>query len=111
VAGPEAGLGDLATVVDRLAAQDPATTGWSDAARAERVLALRRLLDRLEGHWLSELADLDARGAAGADQDSQAPRPPAGCGLGCGWGLGRPPAPCGRPGPCSAAPWRPPATR
>ena len=39
--------------------------------RAERVLELRRLVDRLEGHWLKELAGVDARGAAGADQDQQ----------------------------------------
>jgi hypothetical protein len=46
--------------------------GLSDAVRAERVLALRRLLDRMEGHWLKELAGVDARGAAGAEQDVQA---------------------------------------
>ena len=33
---------------------------------------LRGLADRVEGHWLAELADLDARGAAGADQGVQA---------------------------------------
>jgi hypothetical protein len=32
---------------------------------------LRRLLDRLEGHWLQQLATVDGRGAAGADQDQQ----------------------------------------
>jgi hypothetical protein len=37
------------------------------------VLVLRRLLDRLEGQWLSELAAVDAHGAAGADQGSPAP--------------------------------------
>jgi len=34
---------------------------------AARVLALRRLVDRLEGHWLRELAEVDGRGAAGAE--------------------------------------------
>ena len=68
---PRDGLAALAAVVDGLAGQDP--SGLTDAARAERVLVLRRLLDRLEGQWLSELAAVDARGAAGADQSTQAP--------------------------------------
>ncbi|HEY6708631.1 MAG TPA: DUF222 domain-containing protein [Actinomycetota bacterium] len=62
-------LAALETVVDGLAVQDLA--GLPDAARAERVLVLRRLLDRLEGHWLHEVADVDARGAAGAEQGQQ----------------------------------------
>jgi Domain of unknown function (DUF222) len=65
-----AGLGALAAVVDELAAQD--LGGLADGVLAERVLALRGLMDRLEGHWLGELADLDARGAAGAEQGVQA---------------------------------------
>ena len=68
--GPADALTALAALVDRLAAQD--LCGLSDGVRAERVLVLRRLVDRLEGHWLRELADLDARGAAGADQDQPA---------------------------------------
>jgi Domain of unknown function (DUF222)/HNH endonuclease len=74
LAEPEArpgGLAALDAVVDGLAAQD--LDGLPDAARAERVLELRRLLDRLEGHWLKELAGVDARGAAGADQGTPAP--------------------------------------
>ena len=35
-------------------------------------MALRGLMDRLEGHWLGALADLDARGAAGAEHGVQA---------------------------------------
>jgi len=58
----------LAAVVDRLAAQD--LHGLSDAVRAERVLVLRRLVDRLEGHRLHELAAV-ARGAAAAEQRHQ----------------------------------------
>jgi hypothetical protein len=54
------GLHALAADVDDLAAQDLA--GLPDAARAERVLGLRRLLDRLEGQWLGELAAVDACG-------------------------------------------------
>ena len=42
------------------------------AALAERVRVLRQLAERLEGHWLGELADLDARGAAGAEEGVQA---------------------------------------
>ena len=60
----------LATAVEDLAAQD--LGGLTDAVRAERVLELRQLLDRLEGHWLKELAGVDARGAAGAEHDVQA---------------------------------------
>ena len=67
---PMASLTALAAVVNDLAAQDP--DGLSDAVRAERVLVLRRLLDRLEGHWLIELAGVDARGAAGAEAGVQA---------------------------------------
>jgi hypothetical protein len=60
------GLRALAAAVDGLAAERP--DGLPDAVRAERVLVLRRLLDRLEGHWLAELADVDACGAAGAER-------------------------------------------
>jgi hypothetical protein len=63
-------LAALAAVVDDLAAQDLA--GLPDAALAEQVLGLRRLLDRLEGLWLGELAAVDGRGAAGAAQGTQA---------------------------------------
>ena len=38
---------------------------------AEQVLVLRRLVDRLEGLWLRQLAAVDGRGAAGADQGQQ----------------------------------------
>ena len=62
-------LGALAAAVDGLVAED--LDGLADAALAERVMALRGLMDRLEGHWLGELADLDARGAAGAEQGAQ----------------------------------------
>jgi Domain of unknown function (DUF222) len=66
---PPDGLEALTAAVEALAVQD--RQGLTDAARAERVLGLRRLLDRLEGLWLQELAALDARGAAGADQDQE----------------------------------------
>jgi Domain of unknown function (DUF222)/HNH endonuclease len=65
------GLRALAADIDDLAAQH--LDGLGDAVRAERILALRRLLDRLEGHWLSELAAVDAGGAAGAEEGIQAP--------------------------------------
>src|SRR5215218_2085685 len=67
---PSGGFAALTAAVEELAAQD--LDGLPDAVRAERVLGLRRLLDRLEGHWLAELAAVDARGAAGADHDVQA---------------------------------------
>jgi hypothetical protein len=65
--GPPDEVTALAAAVEALATQDLA--GLADSVRAERVLVLRRLLDRLEGHWLGELAAVDARGAAGAEQD------------------------------------------
>jgi hypothetical protein len=68
--GQPAGLAALTATVEELATQD--LSGLTDAVRAERVLGLRRLLDRLEGHWLAELAAVDAHGAAGAEHDLQA---------------------------------------
>jgi len=65
-----AGLGRLAAVVEELAAQDLAALPAAEAA--QRVLALRGLLERLEGQWLRELAAVDARGAAGAEDGTQA---------------------------------------
>src|SRR5918998_823349 len=58
-------LAELAAVLDRLAACD--LDRLPDTALAERVLALRPLLDRLDGEWLKTLAAVDARGAAGAE--------------------------------------------
>jgi hypothetical protein len=63
-------LAALTVAVDGLATQD--LDGLTDAALAEQVLMLRGLVDRLEGQWLAELAAVDARGAAGADQGVQA---------------------------------------
>ena len=68
--GRSKGLGALAAELQDLAAQDP--DRLSDATLAERVLVFRGLMDRLEGHWLAELAGVDARGAAGADHGVQA---------------------------------------
>jgi Domain of unknown function (DUF222) len=68
-AGRTDGLAALTTAVEELAAQD--LSGLPDAVRAERVLGLRRLVDRLEGQWLAELATVDARGAAGAEAGVQ----------------------------------------
>jgi hypothetical protein len=59
------GLGSLTAAVQELAAQD--LDALPDGEAAQRVLALRRLLDRLEGQWLRELARVDGRGAAGAE--------------------------------------------
>jgi len=60
------GLGRLTAAVEELAAQD--LDALPDGEAAGRVLALRRLLDQLEGQWLRELAAVDGRGAAGAEQ-------------------------------------------
>ena len=59
------GLDWLEAAVDDLAAQD--LDSLPDGVAAARVLALRRMVDRLEGHWLRELAEVDGRGAAGAE--------------------------------------------
>ena len=53
-------LAALTADMDELDAQD--LTGLSDAALTEQLLQLRRLVDRLEGQWLKELAEVDARG-------------------------------------------------
>jgi hypothetical protein len=64
-AGPPGGLSALAAELQVLA--DQPLDGLADAARAERVMALQGLADRLHGQLLAELADLDARGAARAE--------------------------------------------
>jgi hypothetical protein len=68
-AGPPDNLAMLTAALDGLAAQD--LERLTDTVLAERVLALRQLVDRLEGHWLKELAGVDARGAAGAGQGQE----------------------------------------
>jgi Domain of unknown function (DUF222) len=68
-AGTPAGFPAVVAELQELAAQD--VGGLADGALAERVKALRGLVDRLEGQWLAELADLDARGAAGAEDGVQ----------------------------------------
>ena len=65
------GLEQLAAAIDQLAGQD--LHALPDAQAAQRVLELRGLLERLEGHWLRELARVDGRGAAGSETDQPAP--------------------------------------
>jgi Domain of unknown function (DUF222) len=66
--------GGLAAVVAELQGLvDQPLDGLPDAARADRVLALQGLADRLHGQLLAELAEVDARGAAGAEQGVPAP--------------------------------------
>src|SRR5918993_2097352 len=67
--GPPPRLASLTAAVEELAAQD--LDRLSDAALANQVLELRRLQDRLEGHWLHQLATVDGRGAAGAEHGQQ----------------------------------------
>jgi hypothetical protein len=62
-------LDELTALLDRLEARD--LDRLTGAARTERILRLRPLADRLEGQWLKELAGVDARGEAGAEQDRQ----------------------------------------
>jgi len=61
----------LAAVVDEMAADDPGEVG--DALLAAEIVAMRRLVDRLEADWLRRLATVDGRGAAGAELGAQAP--------------------------------------
>jgi hypothetical protein len=68
--GPPPRLASLTAAVEELAAQD--LDRLADAALAAQVLELRQLLDRLEGHWLQQLAAVDGRGAAGAEDGQQA---------------------------------------
>jgi hypothetical protein len=100
--GAPDGLAALAAVVDELATQD--LTGLPDPVRAERVLSLRCLVDRLEGQWLSELAGVDACGAAGADQGVPAPSTASWLEGGSTWGPAPPPAWSAPPEPSSAVP-------
>src|SRR5215207_9063242 len=67
---PSDELAALAAVADGLATQD--LNRLADTALAAQVLELRRLLDRLEGHWLHQLAAVDGRRAAGAELGQQA---------------------------------------
>jgi Domain of unknown function (DUF222)/HNH endonuclease len=62
-------LADLSALLDRLDTRD--LDRLSETARAERVMLLRPMVERLEGQWLKELAGVDARGAAGAEAGVQ----------------------------------------
>ena len=63
-------LGSVVAAKRDVAAED--LDRLSEAALATDVVRLRRLLDGLEGEWLRRVAAVDARGAAGADQDHPA---------------------------------------
>jgi len=95
------GLATLAAAINELATQD--LDGLNDVALAERVLTLRRLVDRLEGHWLKELAAVDAAAPPGPTRTNRPGRPPPGFGTGSAWAPAPPRARSGPPGPCSAA--------
>jgi hypothetical protein len=63
-------LASLSAAAEELAVQD--LDRLPDAALAEEVGRLRRLLDGLEGQWLRRVAAVDARGAAGAGRGPEA---------------------------------------
>ncbi|HEU4899595.1 MAG TPA: hypothetical protein VFX88_18825, partial [Actinomycetota bacterium] len=63
------GLATVAAGLHQLATED--LDRLPDPAVAQQLLALRRLLDGLDGQGLRRVAVVDARGAAGADQDQQ----------------------------------------
>jgi hypothetical protein len=74
-------LAALAMVADQLAAQD--LNQLPDAALAAQVLEFRRLLDRLEGQWLTSSRPLTAEVPPVLKPTSRWGRPPPGCGVGC----------------------------
>jgi hypothetical protein len=80
-AGSPDGLTALAAVADQLAAEHRA--GLPAPVRVDRVLALRQVMDRLEGQWLAELAAVDAAGRPAPKTACRSARPPAGCVSGC----------------------------
>jgi uncharacterized protein DUF222 len=96
-AGPPDDLAALVAAVDGLAAQD--LTGLPDAVRAERVLVLRRLLDRLKATGWPSWPPWTPVGRPAPKPAWRRTRPPAGCGPGWGWAPGRPPHDPHRPGP------------
>src|SRR5918993_153200 len=65
-------LAALTAAADGLAAQD--LDRLPDAALAAQVLELRRLLDRLEGQWLQQLAVVDGMGAGTASSSVRTAR-------------------------------------
>jgi hypothetical protein len=60
--GAPVGLAAVVAELQGLPDQDSARL--ADHALSQRITTLRGLMDRLEGQWLADLADLDARGAA-----------------------------------------------
>jgi len=96
-------LASLAAVVDGLAVQD--LDGLTDAALAEQVLGLRRLVDRLRvtgsGSWRPSTAGV----LPGLTKTSRLARPPPGSGTACAWVPALQPAVSGPPGPCSGVRW------
>ncbi len=79
--GTPAGLSALVAELQELADQDP--DRLADGARAERVMVLRQLVERLEGHWLAELAAWTPAGPPAPSRASRPAPPPAGCATGC----------------------------
>jgi hypothetical protein len=63
-------LAALTAALDDLETQD--FDGLPHALQVEWLLEVRALLDLLEVQWLRELAAVDARGAAGAEQGQRA---------------------------------------
>ena len=66
---PADDLADLTAVIRRLASRD--LDRFPDAALGDQTLQLQQLRDCLDGVVLRHLAAVDARGAAGAEQDRQ----------------------------------------
>ena len=67
--GPADDLADLTAVIRRLASRD--LDRFPDAALGDQTLQLQQLANCLDGVVLRHLAAVDARGAAGAEQDRQ----------------------------------------
>ena len=72
-------LASLIPEIDAFHGQD--LDGLTDAALVEEALELRPQEERLQGGWLRRLAAVDARGAAGAEQDQQFGSTAGDCGV------------------------------
>ena len=93
------GLDALAADVDLLAAQD--LDRLSDLVRVAPGAGVAVAAGPAGGQRLKELAGVDARGAAGAEEGFQVGSTASWLRARLRWGRGRRPAPCGRLGRCS----------
>ena len=95
-AGPPDSLAAFTAAAEDLAAQD--LDGLTDAVRAERVLELRRLLDRWKATGFKSWPGWTPGARPAPKTTSRSALPPAGCGPGCAWAVAPPAVVSARPG-------------